>query len=240
MWWNQAGFQLDADRAGERLALVDRFNTVLVLPVTGRPNTLVSLRGHQQVSSAALSPDGRFVATGTSRGRDVKVWSVPAGRLVRDLPADGSAGVAFTPDGSRLLVLESEGVYRSYPVESWECEWERRDPDTGFTRSLRAAFDPSGRIMAQTSDRVNLRLVNLETGDELAVLPVPESHNLVAYQFSPDGRFLAAETVKGAVQLWDLHHLRANLRELGLDWEEPLQMRVSSDRGPTKLEVVAP
>src|SRR5262249_52954608 len=149
-------------------------------------------------------------------------------------------GVAFTPDGLRLLVLESEGVYRSYRVDSWECEWERRDAETGFTRSLRAAIHPSEQIMAHTSDRVNLRLVSLESGEELAILPVPEAHNLVAYQFSPDGRFLAAETVKGAVQLWDLLHLRANLRELGLDWNLPQQVSLSRDRGPAKLEVVAP
>lgn len=239
-WWKQTGFQLDADRAGDRLALVDRFNCIFVLPTPGLSGKPLVLRGHEQVSSAAISPDGHFVATGTSRGRGVKVWSVPEGRLECDLPVEGSAGIAFTPDGARLLVLESEGVYRSYRVGSWECEWERRDPDTGFTRRLRAAFDPSGRIMAQTGDRVNLRLVNLESGEELAVLPVPESHNLVAYQFSPDGRFLAAETVKGAVQLWNLKHLRSSLRELSLDWELPLRMSISSDSGPTKLEMIAP
>jgi serine/threonine protein kinase/WD40 repeat protein len=238
-WWRQqTGFQLDVDRAGERLTLVDRFKSVVVTPTPGRPGMPVFLRGHSQVSSAAISPDGRYVATGTSRGSNVKVWDAKLGRQERDLPVEGSAGVVFTPDGTRLLVLESEGVYRSYRVDTWECEWERRDGETGFTRGLRAALHPFGEVMAQTSDRVNLRLVSLETGEELAVLPVPESHNLVAYQFSPDGRFLAAETVKGAVQLWDLHHLRANLRELGLDWELPDRRRLTGYRGPTILNIV--
>lgn len=236
----QPGFQLDSDRTGDRVALVVRFSNVLVLPMPGRPGLPLTLNFHPQVSGAAMSPDGRFVATGTSRGKDVKVWSVETGRLVRDLPAEGSAGVAFTPDAARLLVLESEGTYRSYRVDTWGCEWERRDPDTGFTRGLRAAFHPSGRIMAHTSDRVNLRLVDLETGEELAVLPVPESHNLTAYQFSPDGRFLAAETVKGAVQLWDLQHLRARLRDMGLDWDPPDQATEPNRVGPTRLEVMAP
>src|SRR5262249_49182499 len=143
VWKQLPGFQLDADRAGEQLAIVDRFNSVLITPTPGRPGKSLFLRSHEQVSSAALSPDGNLVATGTSRGRDEKVWNVQADRLERELPAEGSAGVAFTPDGTHLLVLESEGVYRSYRVDTWECEWERRDLETGFTRGLRVAIHPS-------------------------------------------------------------------------------------------------
>ena len=86
-------------------------------------------------------------------------------------------------------IIKSEPAYDpandSYRVGTWELEWERRDPGTGFTRSMRAAFHPSGRIMAQVRDRVHLRLVDLESGEELAVLPVPESQNLSGYQLTP-------------------------------------------------------
>ena len=101
------GFQLSTDADGGRLAVVVRFGHVLVLPMPGRPGLPVDLRFHPQVSAAALSPDGRYVATGTSRGRGVKVWDTDTGRLAHDLPAKGSAGVVFTPDGLRLLVMES-------------------------------------------------------------------------------------------------------------------------------------
>jgi WD40 repeat protein len=168
----------------------------------------------------------------------VKVWEADTGRPVADLPAGGSAGVAFTPDGSRLLVLESEGTYRCHRVDSWEQEWERRAPDTGFTSGLRAAFHPAGRIMAHVSDRVNLRLVDWRTGEELAVLPVPESQNLAGYQFSPDGRYVAAVTVRGTVQLWDLLLLRACLRKAGLDWDPPAEVGASTPDEATRLEVV--
>jgi serine/threonine protein kinase/WD40 repeat protein len=233
-WLN--GFQLDADRNGDRLAVVQRFQRVVLCPRPGQPGRRISLQEHPQVSAAALSPDGRYVATGTWRGAGVKVWAADSGQLVGDLPSAGSAGVAFTPDGSRLLVLESEGTYRSYRVGTWECEWERREPDTGFTSRLRAAFDPAGRIMAQVSDRVNLRLVGLNTGKELAVLQVPESQNLSGYQFSPNGRYLAATAVRGAVQLWDLRRLRATLQELGLDWDPPAPANEPEPGGATLLQ----
>jgi WD40 repeat protein len=217
-------FQLHCDGDGDRCLVVDRgFHVVLFRPAAPgeRP---ISLRDHANVSYAAISPDGKYVATGTWRGTGVCIWEAATGRLVTRLPAPESAGVGFTPDGTRLLVLESEGAYRSYRVPDWSQDADRHDPDTGFTRGLRAAFHPDGRVMAHTYDRVNLRLVDLNTGDELAILPVPDSQNLAAYQFSPDGRRLAAITVRGVVQLWDLHSLRARLHGMGLDWApaEPL------------------
>ncbi len=209
-------FQLATDRAGDVFAAVERFNQVLVTgPGWDRPVRLV---GHPGVSFAAVSPDGRLVATGPSRGSGVRVWRADDGRPVSELPAAETAGVAFSPDGRHLLVLEPEGTYRCYAVGSWEVVSDRREPDTGFTRAYRVAFHPDGRTFAQVADRVSLRLVDLDGGEELAVLPVPDSHNLAAYEFSPDGRYVAAVTVRGAVQLWDLEHLRSRLRELGLDW----------------------
>ena len=231
------GYQLHADRAGDRLALVERFSCVVISPPPGDLGSRVVLRDHPQVSSAALSPDGRSVATGTWHGKGVKIWDASIGRLVHELPTEESAGVGFSPDGSRLLVLEPDVAYRSHLVGAWDQQWERRDADAGFTRGLRAAFHPSGRIMAHVSDRVDLRLVDLETGDELAVLPVPESQNLSGYQFSPDGRYVAAITVQGAVQLWDLRRLRGILRANRLDWDPPDTIGELVQFGGIRLEV---
>jgi eukaryotic-like serine/threonine-protein kinase len=223
---------LHCDRDGERLVVVDRdlgSNQVLLVWPNAPGNAPLRLRGHANVAFAALSSDGRYLATGTSRGEGVKVWEADTGRLQHALPARETAGVAFSPDGARLFVLESEGTYRSYRVADWELEAERTDPDTGFTRGYRVAFDPSGRIMAQVHDRVNVRLVEVEDGAEVAVLQVPESQNVAGYRFSPDGRYLAAVTVRGVVYLWDVRHLREHLRAMGLDWsppdEEPAPMR---------------
>jgi WD40 repeat protein len=214
-------YQLYCDQTGERLVVVDRFNQVLIVRPRSPKDTAVTLRGHANVSFAALSPDGRYVATGTWRGEGVRVWEADSGKRVSDLPIGGTAGVAFTPDGARLLVLESEGAYRSYRVPDWELEAERKEPDTGFTRGYRVAFHPGGRLMAQVHDRVNIRLVEIKSGEEMAVLQVPESQNLAAYQFSPDGRYLAAVTVRGVVYLWDVSNLKSQLRTMGLDWTPP-------------------
>jgi WD40 repeat protein len=213
-----APFQLHCDGRGEGALVVDRARQVIVFRPGERPWAPVVLRGHANVSYAALSPDGRYVATGTWRGAGVRVWAADTGRPVAALPAEGSAGVAFTPDGGRLLVLESEGDYRTYRVGGWELESSRHDPEAGFTRGFRVAFPPGGRVMAYAHDRVNLRLMDVAGGEEVALLRLPESQNLAAYQFSPDGRYLAAVTVRGVTQLWDLYRLRDRLEGIGLSW----------------------
>jgi WD40 repeat protein len=126
-------------------------------------------------------------------------------------------------------------------VEGWVPEASRHDPEAGVTRGFRVAFHPGGRVIAQTHDRVNLRLVDLDGGEELAVLRVPESENVAAYQFSPDGRYLAAVTIRGVVQLWDLHRLRDRLEPLGLHWS-PGDDRPAAPAAepPLHVEVVSP
>lgn len=219
VWWPLAAtqpYQFGTDRSGDVVAIVERFRSVLVTR-PGRPPVRVG--ASPQVSYVAVSPCGELVATGPWRGSSgVQVWRADDGRKVADLPAPDTAGAAFTPDGRRVLVLGSDGVYRAHAVGTWEKVFERGDPATGFTRGHRMAFHPDGHTAAFAHDRAAVRLTDLDTGEELATLPYPDSHNLAAYEFSPDGRYLAAVTVRGAVQVWDLTALSARLRALGLDW----------------------
>jgi eukaryotic-like serine/threonine-protein kinase len=210
-------FQLAGDPEGKLLAVVDRFQLVS-LARPGGEEPPVRLVAYDNVSFVAVSPDGELVATGPQRGSTVRVWQARDGQLLKRLPAGETAGVSFSPDGRRLLVLEAEGGCRCYAVDGWQLVSERHDPGVGFTRGYRVAFHPDGRTMAEVFDRVSVRLTDLDSGEERAVLPVPESHNLAAYAFSPDGRWLAAVTVRGGIQLWDLDLLHAQLQELGLDW----------------------
>src|SRR3712207_5667707 len=62
------------------------------------------------VSAAALTPDGKWLATG-GMDRAVRVWDVASGRLVREFPtgkAHWPTSVAFTPDGARVTAAVRE------------------------------------------------------------------------------------------------------------------------------------
>src|SRR5262249_6557410 len=91
-------FQFATDGTGDVVAMVNRFSRVQVIPARGTP---VVLGGHRSVSFADVSPDGQWVATGPWRGEGVRVWRADDGRLEKELPADETAGVGFSPDGGR-------------------------------------------------------------------------------------------------------------------------------------------
>jgi WD40 repeat protein len=77
------------------------------------------LTGHLgAVLSVGLSADGQVLATGGEDAR-VMLWSAGTGDRLLELTAQGDAvaGVAFTPDGSRLLAASRDGVTRTYLLD---------------------------------------------------------------------------------------------------------------------------
>jgi hypothetical protein len=60
-------------------------------------------------------------------------------------------------------------------------------------------------------------LLDAETFRELAYLQAREPLLVSWVSFSPDGRWLAACTGTGVVQLWDIALILYRLRSLGLD-----------------------
>jgi WD40 repeat protein len=73
------------------------------------PGTL--LRGHtQRIEAAAFSEDGELLATGGLDGT-VRVWNTSTGGPVFTSPVEPNAveGVAFSPDGSRVTAIYSDG-----------------------------------------------------------------------------------------------------------------------------------
>ncbi len=71
------------------------------------------------ITAVAVSDDGRSVASG-SMDESVKLWDVASGQAVRTFAGDGvlwPTAVAFTPDGSRLIVTDTESA-RVYDTSS--------------------------------------------------------------------------------------------------------------------------
>jgi hypothetical protein len=193
------------------------------------------------VRNCAISPDGRWVATGShgdSPGAGFKVWDATSGRQVADRPAGGSCRVSFGPDG-RWLMTTGGGRFRLWAVGSW-----RAGPVLGDSRANWGhAFSADGQLVALGDAAPGaVRLVVPDTGREVARLTAPEESRLFPVAFSPDGaQLVTVGTESGAVHLFDLRAIREGLAGLGLDWDAPPLPPPSPAAGdPRSPEAIAP
>jgi hypothetical protein len=195
------------DRAGRVVAL-PRFSEVLV-HADGRDLRIGPLDDNRY---AAVSPDGRWLATGGHNGGGVRVWSLNDGRRVADMSTQDIASVAFSPDGRWLMT--NGGPCRLWEVGTWA--------ETRTIGGEGVTFTPDGlALVVQDPSRV-LRLVECATGRTLARLESPDLCSVWSAAFSPDGARLVVTTQDGpAVHVWDLRAIRGHLASMGLDWDAP-------------------
>jgi WD40 repeat protein len=209
---------------GERsLALVVNKgeSPVVVQPFEG-PGEGVPFKGGPAVlTSVAVSSDGRWLAASGPAG--IKVWERATAKAVKDLPGSrpgaNAVTVLFSPDG-KWLVAGGQGEYRLWRAGSWEAglviprhHLENQPGQMAFTRD--------GKVLAVTWSRDLVRLVNASNGQELATLTSPDPQRITKLCFSPDDDQLAVASENRVIHLWDLRGLRAQLAELGLDWDSP-------------------
>jgi eukaryotic-like serine/threonine-protein kinase len=185
------------------------------------PAKVALLEGHPRPQFTAITPDGRLVATGTWKGKGVKVWDTITAEPIKELPLPTSARVAFSPDGQWLVTGADE--YQFWKVPSWKrrpiiAREPGGDNSPGFM-----VFSPDGAMVALLMGRdvggrdTRVRLVAPATGQELATL---EAGRPLA--FTADGAQLATVGEQsGTLVIWDLRRIRQHLATMKLDWDLP-------------------
>jgi serine/threonine protein kinase/WD40 repeat protein len=212
--------ELTAD--GRKLAAVQRNQqrAVVVDLVNGTQRRTTS--PHRNARRAALSPDGKWLATATwqSQGQGTtKIWDARTGLLAAELPPDliqGDATVFFSPDG-RWLVTGQDAEFRTWQVGSWKPQRVFRR-ESGYSEGT-VAFACEGRLMVINRNPELLELVDPATGHLFATLTVPDKSPICALRFSADGSQLAVGCVNQPAFVWDLRSVREGLAPLGLDWD---------------------
>jgi len=178
----------------------------------------ILLGPHEFADAVAASPDGRWVASGSSLLLNAKVWDVASQTNVLTVHAGRNHRLSFSPDG-RWLAVHGD-VFDLRRVGSWAAAPPLPYPDGRPTLGA-AAFSPDGRVLAVVEDQGLVRLFDLDTWKSLGLLQPPMPGPINALAFSPDGTLLTAACARGRLRMWDLRAIRQELVALNLDWDLP-------------------
>jgi WD40 repeat protein len=156
------------------------------------------LRRPARVMALAFSPDGLWLAAGGG-DKQVYLWPLSANGPGRGGAIAQAAGtvraLAFSADSRWLVAASRDGaVTLVEPRRPSRADPGHRGPITGLTLS------PDGATAATCGEDRTVRLWEVASGRQRALLPTPDKVIDVAY--SPDGRLLATGGESGAVRLW--------------------------------------
>ena len=124
-------------------------------------------------------------------------WHLPEGAKARLGKGEITGNVAYSPDGTRLAVASSIGVW-IYDAQTFKT----LNLLTGHGAPIASvAFSHDGQIIAGGGWNEIIRFWDAETGSLLHTLSAQE--DIVSIAFSPDGKTLAGSNVDGIIHLWD-------------------------------------
>jgi WD40 repeat protein len=228
------GEDLDQSRDGRVIVTGDR-SAATQLPYAGgwilhadRTKEPIRLDPGADIRHIAISPDGRWVVTATHAIGLAKIWDARDGRLVKQLANWGAHFPRFSPDGRWLSTWLDGG--RLFAVESWE---------PGLRLGESAVFAPDSKLAAVPT-AAGLRLLDVASGREVALLEDPNPDAVSVPVFTPDGtKVITVNRLKG-IHVWDLRLIRRGLQDLSLDWKWPEFAAVAAARQitePVKMEI---
>jgi WD40 repeat protein len=195
------------------------------------------LQPHPDISTASLSPDGRWAASGGYHAVDVKVWDATTSTCAATLPTGRRTNVVFGPNG-KWLITGSRTKYRFWRVGSWSMLREiPRDPDHGGLPGV-IAFTQDGCQAALAHSLNVFHLIDTTSGSLCAQFESPDEQLLTqAAAFSPDGAYFAYGTESGLFFVWDLRGIRGRLARMGLDWNAPRPAPPTASRHPLRVVI---
>lgn len=170
---------------------------------TGR---FVVLAGHEQaVYLARFSPDGHYVATGSS-DMTVRVWRVDGSSLPIVLRGHQASitDLDWSPKGDRLVTSSKDGVIRVWSSEGFSLLAETKVATEAGTFPA-AHFAPQGLRVAVTNDSRSVFLWDTDQPGEPFVLGRHDAP-VSSFAWSPDGSRIVSAATDDSTAIWDLRN----------------------------------
>jgi WD40 repeat protein len=158
------------------------------------------------VTAVALSPDGKYLATGSS-DQTVRVWAVNSGQeVLRMVHEKAVTAVAYSQDGKRLATTDAAGAVWLWEVTRGVGEVARGDEVARFTHDyavLKVALSLDGRYLVAATSGDTLAHV-WDVRDNTKLSSVDHGGNIKAMAFSPDSQYLATASDGTTARVWEI------------------------------------
>jgi len=151
----------------------------------------------------AVSPDGKFLATGTARNNMVAVWNLDNGKEVRSWPSGHGevTSIQYSPDGKCLLTATNNG--RDAGAQLWERTTGKLVREWLIGPQWAASFSPNGKRFLTAGVKADIGLWDVEGLVPLRRFVGHEGWvNSVA--FSPDGKTALSAGDDNTLRLWQM------------------------------------
>lgn len=185
--------------SGDRVFTASHDGTVRVWECMSEQPTHYAFRHDNEVRYAVPSPDGSLIAV-LGSFPSLNVWDLrtakPVGRINH---AEDIRRVSFSPYGSRLITVSSDGAARVWAVPPRELILEL---PSGDSKVLSAQMSPDGsRILTASKDHV-ARVWNAITGSLLSEL---DGHpaSLLDATYNKNGELIATGCIDGIARVWN-------------------------------------
>lgn len=164
------------------------------------------------LNKAALSLDGRRVATACGEDQEACVWETETGKQLATIKTYGNpSALGLSPGGKIVAVTASYQKGVAPTTRLWDVDagnpLVKALPETGAVNAL--TFSPDARILltgfsphaASGKIQKYVHLAGAPAGDTLAQFSVGDRSSPLAAAFSPDGKTLV--TGQSIAQRWD-------------------------------------
>jgi U3 small nucleolar RNA-associated protein 4 len=175
----------------------------------------IGLKGDENITSAAISPDGSFLVVSTSA--DVRLFQISQGQKERDGSLKIKKVELETPlSGARLLQISPDGKWLTLINYANEVTVARivTDVATGGVRIVPRLIDlerltrtSEAEQVLSGSGHVLTRTGTTKTGSQKVKTTTPlgrYARTVTRVQFSPDSRMLVASDLSGYIDSWIL------------------------------------
>jgi WD40 repeat protein len=179
------------------------------LPLTSKNNQTIlfdkdtMLLGMGELGCMAMSPDGKYLATGGGSGR-IYIWDIKTCKLITALI--GHTGyinsLAFNPDNKTLGSGSNDKTIKIWDVQN-ETLLKTLYGHTDEVQSV--CFNPTGDKIASGSNDETIKLWDVQSGN---ILNTFQGHKdgVSCLSFNPQGDKIASGSYDCTIKLWDINN----------------------------------